>query len=160
MIWSFVLWGFVILLIPAKRIRELWPVSFISVILLLVFDFTSIHLGLYRFNDNLINIGGIPFFYLMIGAAGGLLLLYFMRRVLLYNILIMVLYTGLLILAEYMFIRIGAFQHLDGYNLGYSFLLTLSGVIATVLLAIGVIGKERIFSYNGEPSKISREPKN
>lgn len=80
LIWSVFLWLVALILIPFRRIREIWPVTVVAIFLFFIVNYLFIGWGYYRFTHVLISFMGVPFIQVLGGAGGGLLLMNWMPR--------------------------------------------------------------------------------
>jgi hypothetical protein len=148
---AIVLWFLVIVIIPFERIKNLRKTIVISIILLFILEILFTRLGYYRFHNYYLGIAGIPVFYLTGGAAGGLLLVNWIDRSILKNVFIIFFFGTLLLFAEIIFVLRGAFEHLNGWNFMFSFILDFAGLSLLVWLSLAITGSELI--YNGKKSR-------
>lgn len=148
LIWAIFLWLLVIIFIPYERIKNLRIVGLISLIWLFILEFTFIHLEYYRFIHYNIGIFGIPILYLLGGIAGGLLMIYWIKQSFYNKISVIIIFSLLLLFAEYLYVVRGAFLHINGWNFFYSFLLNLFGLSTLVWLCLLIAGKEKIYKNN------------
>lgn len=106
----------VIIFIKPKRIKELLPVSVLSALILFLIEFTLIKLEVYRFNNPIVSVAGVPLFLLLWGAISGMVVMQLMKKEFLLKLIIIILLTlsvlGLEAISEY----IGAASHLGKFN--------------------------------------------
>lgn len=55
----------------------MWPVALLAFTVTFVVDVTGVYLNLYRFDHTIIEIGGVPFCYLLSNSAFGILIVHF-----------------------------------------------------------------------------------
>ncbi len=152
LVWAVVMWLLVFILVPLNRLRLLWPVAIVSILLLFVMNFTFIQLGYYHFTKNAPAIAGVPLFVLIGGAGGGILLMNWMQRNSFYKMLLVLLFSGLLVLATEALIRSGAFEMQNGFNQTLHYFINVAGLSILVWLSFAVTGEEKI--YEGSKGKI------
>lgn len=150
LIFTVISWTLVLILIPFLRLRTTWLVGVISPILLFIIDFTFVKLGYYQFPNKLVDVFGIPLFYLLGGSAGGILFTNWLPRKPLLKIISVLGFSGLLLVTERVFYNFGAFKYLYFTPL-LSYTLNVAGLSILTLLALGTIGEEKI--YNGPKSR-------
>ena len=106
----------VIAFIKPKRIKELLPVAVLSVLLLFSIELLLIKLDLYRFNNPIVSIGGVPLFLLLWGATSGIVVMQLMNGTFLKKVITILLLTlavlGLESISEY----VNAASHLGKFN--------------------------------------------
>lgn len=144
-------WFLVFILIPIERIRKIWPIAIISFILLFSVDSVFINLGYYRFNINMLNILNIPLFYLLSGAAFGILVLNWLTPKPWSKLIALIFFAGLTTLLEYIYTLYGAFVPLHNYDFLSSFILNTAGYSWHIWLTFTLFGEEKI--YEGKKSR-------
>ncbi|MDD4237070.1 MAG: hypothetical protein PHT62_00745 [Desulfotomaculaceae bacterium] len=152
LVWAVVLWLLVFTLVPFDRFKLLWPVVVIATLLLFAMNFTFIQLGYYHFTKSAPAIFGVPLFVLVGGAGGGVLLMNWMQRNSFYKMLLVLVFSGLLVLATEVFIRTGAFEMQNGFNQILHYFINVAGLSILVWLSLAVTGEEII--YEGRKAKI------
>lgn len=71
-VYSIIVWGFVLIFIGLKGIKRLWPVSIMSAAMIFGATYWLVSVGLYKFNINFLPVFGIPFFFIFWGAGNGI----------------------------------------------------------------------------------------
>ncbi|HBV96032.1 MAG: hypothetical protein JL50_05325 [Peptococcaceae bacterium BICA1-7] len=148
LIWAIGLWALVFVLIPIERLKEIWPVAVVGIIWQFIMNYMMIEGGYYRFNSWIVIIAGVPLFHLIGGAGGSILLLNWMKRNPLYNVILVLFFSGLLLLSESIMIRYGAFQYTNGFNSFLSYLQNVAGLSILVWLSLALVGQEKIHGGN------------
>lgn len=145
LIWAIVLWSLVIILIPVERIKKLWPIGILSFFWMFFLNYTFIKLIYYAYTKYLFVVAGVPPLAILGGAAGGILLMNFMQRNPLHKVLVVLLFSGFLSLASELFIRLGAFKMLSGFDHVLHYTVNTSGIAILVWLSFALVGDERIY---------------
>ncbi|HBV95983.1 MAG: hypothetical protein JL50_05040 [Peptococcaceae bacterium BICA1-7] len=145
LVWAIGLWALVFILIPVERIKQLWPVGVLSFFWMFFLNYAFIKLGYYTYASYLFVVAGVPPLALMGGAAGGILMMNWMQRNPLHKILIVLLFSGFLSVTSELFMRLGAFAMLNGFDHILHFAVNISGVAILVWLSFALVGEERIY---------------
>ncbi|MFZ5643103.1 MAG: hypothetical protein ACOY46_05900 [Bacillota bacterium] len=146
LVWATMLWVLVLLLVPLERIKQLWPVAVITMLWFFSVNYFFINWGYYRFTHIIISFLGVPLIQNLGGAAGGILLMNWMRPSPLIKIFIVVLAAAFFNLSEYVFRLFGAFVYGNGFNPLLSFILHLAMISILVWLCLAVVGEEKIYN--------------
>jgi len=115
-IYAVIVWGFLLIYIKPKRVKELLPVALISTVLLFSVEYFLISLKLYKFINPGISIGGIPIFHLAWGAGGGILVMHFMTKKFIEKVLLIVLFALITDGLERIVEAVGAASHLGKFT--------------------------------------------
>lgn len=150
-IWGIAAWVIVIAILPLQRLIQLWKVIILSIIWVLLIDFTYIQLGYYEFKPNL-SIAGIPLFYLIGSAAGGTLFVSITPRDATYKVLNIFFFSALISVSEQLYIMQGYFWYLNNFTPLLSFTLNVAGLSILMLLSMAIVGEEEI--YSGTKSRV------
>lgn len=106
----------VIVFIKPKRIKELLPVAFLSALLLFSIEILLVKLDLYRFNNPIVSIGGVPLFLLLWGGTSGMVVIQLMKRAFLKKVIIILLLTLAVLGLESFSEFVKAASHLGKFN--------------------------------------------
>ena len=71
-VYSIIGWGYIFVFIGVKGFKRLWPISILSALILFVATYWLINVGLYKSSITFLPIFGIPFFFILWGAASGI----------------------------------------------------------------------------------------
>ncbi len=148
LIWAVALWGAVFILIPRERIKRLWPVAVISLIMMTLLTYLFVLLGYYHFTKYLILFSGIPPFHVLGGSAGGILLMNWMPRDPLYKLLVVILFSSLFTLAGFLFDLLNVIKFTRGFNHFLDFFVNLAGISFLVWLSFALVGEETVYEGN------------
>lgn len=148
LVWAVILWTTALILIPLERLKELWLVGVISFIWFFLIQFSFIGWGYYRFTHVLISVAGVPLIQTIGASAGGILLMNWMHRNPLYKVALVVGFSGLLSLSEYIFIRLDAFVYGNGFNHLISFIHSIAMLSILVWVTLALVGQEKIYGGN------------
>jgi hypothetical protein len=148
LIWAVTLWLMVFIFIPVSRFRQLWLVAVLSPLLLFIMNYTFTHLGYYQFTRSAVTVAGVPVFILLGGAAGGLLLMNWVQRGPLSKIVLVLLFSGLIVLATEIYLRLNAFIMLGGFNQTLHFFVNVAGLSVLVWLSLAAVGEETVYKGN------------
>ena len=152
LIWAVVLWAAVLLLIPFKRIRVLWPAAVIGLIWLFLVNYAMVSMDYYKFTKYLIQIGGVPLFQVIGGAAGGLLLINWLPRKPFYKIPYLLAFCVLLSISEWIYVQYTAFQYVK-WDAFTSFQSSVAALAIYIWVCLSVIGEESV--YHGHKTRFS-----
>nr|MDA8228015.1 hypothetical protein [Desulfitobacterium hafniense] len=108
-------------------------------------NFIFVQLRYYQFYNAILPIGGVPILHLIGGAGGGILLMNWMQRNHLYNIVLIFFFSGLLSLSALIHIYYGAMVHSTSFTHLEEFVLNIAGLSVLVLVSLAIIGEERIY---------------
>lgn len=145
LLWMIVMWFIVFYFIPHERLKQIWPAAVISFFWLLLLDHTFVKLHYYSFPHGIFPIGGVPFFYLLGGAAGGLLFINFVQPNPLYKILLVTVFSTIFAFEASIFARLKSFVFLNGFNHTFNFVLNIAGLSFLIWWSLGLLGGERIY---------------
>ncbi|MCL5781127.1 MAG: hypothetical protein M1119_09605 [Firmicutes bacterium] len=147
-IWAVALWLLVFIIIPMERIRQIWPAAVLAAVWMFILNYIFISLGYYQFTRYIVTIGGVPLFHLIGSAAGGGAIDQLGGEKFLIKVLIVVVFAGLLNLASTLFMMLGAFKMLDGFNHVLHFSINVAGVSLLVWLSLALLGEEKVYEGN------------
>lgn len=151
LIFAIVTWGFVFIVIKPMRVKELFPVAILSALVLFIGEYLLISLRLFVFNNPLIPIGGIPLFHLIWGAGGGLIGMNYMQKEFARKVVTIITFAIVTLPFEIISTSVGASSMINGFNLFYSFIINISGIVMIVWISEGLWG-DRIYSYSTKTS--------
>lgn len=140
-IYAVIVWGFIFVFIKPQRIKNLLPVAVLSAVILFAAEMFLITLNLYRFNNPMISIGGIPLFHLVWGAGSGIVVMNFMKRDFASKFLLVVFFTLVTLAFEYASESIGATTHLGRYTEIHDAFQDFTILITLVWISIGLWGE-------------------
>lgn len=143
-IFAIIVWAAALLLVKPKRIAELLPVSLIAVIVLFAVDIFFTTLGLYRFNNPLLPIGGIPFFHLIWSTGGAIVIMNYMKREFSKKLIMIFFFTIISGLFGYVSEVVGGHSHLNNFNEVYNIALDFVSLSFFVFISEGLFS-ERIY---------------
>ena len=149
-IFAIIVWSFVFLFIKPHRTKQLLPIAIFSAMVLFAAEYFLISLKLFRFNNPLIPIGGIPLFHLIWGAGSGLVFIHYMKKEFIKKLVLIAFFTIITLLFETFSLTIGASSQLNGFTTFHSAIVD----ILMLALLIGVsesLWGDRIYSYSPKP---------
>lgn len=73
-------WSLVFITVEPFRLRMLWPVGLMGIMVTFAVDATGVSFNLYRFDNTIMEIAGVPLFYMLSNAAFGILIINFFPR--------------------------------------------------------------------------------
>jgi len=147
-IWALSLWALVFVLIPLERLKQLWPVAVIAYIWMYIMNFTFVYLGYYKFTKQIVELFGVSLLIPLGGAAGGILLMNWFPRNPLYKISVVLLFSGFMGIASYIYQELHAFQMSLGFNHLLHFFVNVAGVSVLAWLSLGILGEDTIYEGN------------
>lgn len=133
-------WIFAFIFIRLKRIKELFPVVVLGVIVLTAVDLYITSLGLYQFNKPVFNILGTPLFHLLWGGAAGIVFIHYMKPGFINKFVNVIFFTIITLVLEFAAEKAGVAQRLGGYSYLHSALLDFSALIALLWISEGLYG--------------------
>ncbi len=145
-------WAYAFLFVKPKRIKELWPVGLLSLILMLVSDIFLISLGLFQYNKPLIKIFGAPLFHLIWAAGSGIIYIHYSKPSFGKQLLIILLFTIATLAFDYTAQLAGVAQKLNNYTFIHSAFLDFSALIALLWVSEGLLGN-RVYSVKNRRTK-------
>lgn len=147
LVFAIIVWSFILVFIKPHRAKQLLPVAMLSAIILFTAEYFLITLNLFKFNNPLLPIGGIPLFHLVWGAGSGIILIHFMKRELIKKVVLIIFFTIATLLFETISLAIGASSQLNNFTSFHSaivdilMLITLTGISES-------LWAERIYSFS------------
>ena len=153
LIWATLLWLLVFILIPFDRIKTIWPAAVISMVLGFLLNYAFIQWGYWEFTRYLVLIAGVPPFHVLGIGAGGILFVNWIKRDFVNKVIVVVFWSVLLTLAEFIMIYVDAYQFLKGFNYTLAFIRNVAGLSFSVWLSIMLLGEEKV--YGGKKTRFS-----
>ncbi|MFZ5968373.1 MAG: hypothetical protein ACOYVK_14515 [Bacillota bacterium] len=138
-------WVFVFIFIKPKRIKELLPISVLSILILTIVDVYIISLNLYRFNNPLINVLGAPLFHLLWAGAAGIVFINYMKPGFNRKFVMTVFFTIITLIIEFMSEKAGVASRLGDYSILHSAFLDFSTLVVLLWISEGLYGN-RIYT--------------
>jgi len=137
-----VAWLFVLVLVPVREWKRLWPAGIIGLVVVYVIDSTFVGLGAFSFTKIYPGLSGLPIFYILSIVAGSILSAHFYPDKDWKQMLFVMLMALGLLLIEVAMIRLNYFHHLS-WSLARSYALNIGGFIVVLWLAqrAGAVGK-------------------
>jgi len=136
-----VTWIFVFIFIGFKRIRELLPVAVLGVITLTVVDLYITSLGLYQYNNPVVNILGTPLFHLLWGGGAAIVYIHYMRPGFSRKFVSVIFFTIVTLTLEFIAEKAGVAQRLGSYSYLHSVLLDFAALVILLWIAEGLYGR-------------------
>lgn len=118
-----------------RRIKELVPVSIVSIIVVGIVNLFGINLGIFKFNNPPFDVFGIPLFHLLWAGIAGIVLIEYMRPSFSHNLLILAGATAVIQIMAYIAELSGVFQRLGSYNYYYNAMLDFASLNAILLIS-------------------------
>lgn len=117
------------------RIKELFPVSIISIIVVGIVNIMGINLGLFQYNKPLLDVFGIPLFHLLWAGIAGIVFIEYMKPNFTHNLRTLIYATALVEALAYISDLLDNFQPLGNYNYYYDTLLAFASLAAILILS-------------------------
>jgi hypothetical protein len=144
-IFAVFVWGFALIFVKPKRIKELIPIAILGFVILFISEEFLITLDLYKFNKPWIPIFGIPLFHLIWGAGSGIVVLHYMRKDFARKIIILLFFTIVTLAFEFVAESVGAATHLGKFTEIHDVFEDFIILVLLVFISEGIWG-ERIYS--------------
>ena len=142
-------WAVVFIFIKPKRLKVLLPVAVLSGLIVFSVEITLIKLDLYRFNDPIVSIGGVPLFLLLWGAPSGMVILQLMKKEFIKKIFIIILLSFAVLGLESVSEFVGAASHLGIFNNFVEVCIDFLMIVLVVWISEGLWGN-KIYSSRNE----------
>ncbi len=139
---------YALVVIGRHRIKELLPVSLISIIVVGIVNVMGINLGLFRYNKPLLDIFGIPLFHLLWAGIAGIVFIDYMKPRFSHNLLMLVYTTAIVEALAYISELTGVFETLGSYNYYYDSIITFASLAAILLLSESLY-KYKVYNIKG-----------
>lgn len=136
---------FVLIFIKPKRIKELWAIAVLSIIILMVVDICIVSLKLYQFNNPLVNVLGAPLFHLLWAGPAGIVFIYFMKPGFTRKFVTVIFFTIITLILDFIAEKAGVASRLGGYNILHSTLIDFASLVTLLWISEGLYGN-RIYS--------------
>lgn len=136
-----VTWIFVFIFIGFKRMRELLPVAVLGVITLTVFDLYITSLGLYQYNNPVVNILGTPLFHLLWGGGAAIVYIHYMQPGFSRKFVSVIFFTIITLVLEFIAEKAGVAQRLGNYSYLHSAFLDFAALVILLWIAEGLYGR-------------------
>ncbi len=133
-------WLFAFIVMKPKRIKELLPIAVISILTLTLVDVYIVSLGLYRFNNPLVNILGAPLFHLLWAGAGGMIFVNYMKTGFTKKFVTVVFFTIITLILEFIAEKAGVASRLGSYDILHSAFLDFASLIMLLWISEGLYG--------------------
>jgi hypothetical protein len=137
---------FILYKINPNRIKELLPISIISLAVLFLSEEYLITTGLYQFTNALIPIFGVPLFHLIWGAGSGIIVMFFMPQKFVNKLFVILVFTFVTELFEYIPEHIDKAKHLGKFNEFHDFIQDFISLSLLVFFSEGFFSKR--FNFN------------
>ena len=126
---------YALVVIGWNRIKELLPISLISIIVVGIVSLMGINLRLFQYNVPFLDIFGIPLFHLLWAGIAGIVFIEYMKPRFSHNLLIVIYSTALIQGLAYVSELAGKFQRLGNYNYYYNAVLDFASLAIILLLS-------------------------
>lgn len=121
-VYSIIGWAYIFIFIRFKGVKRLWPMAILGAVILFGSTFWLISVGLYKFNINFLMILGIPFFYVLWGAASGVIFAYYLGEKFIHRIIAILGFAGLVVFMEALVENVERAQHMGKFNNIYEYI--------------------------------------
>ena len=139
-------WLLAFVVIKPRRIKELLPIAILSILALTLVDVYIISLGLYKFNNPLINVLGAPLFHLLWAGAAGIFFVNYMKQGFAKKFVMVVFFTIITLLLEFISERAGVASRLGNYSILHSAFLDFATLVILLWISEGLYGN-RIYKH-------------
>jgi len=130
-VYSIIGWGYVFAFIRLKAIKKLYPIGILGALILFCATYWLVSVGLYKFNIKFLPILGIPFFYLLWGAASGIVFAYYFGEKPLQRFILIFMFSGLIVFMESLVEKVKSAEHVGKFNNIYEYVFDV--IILSVL---------------------------
>ena len=142
-VYAIIAWGYIFAFIRLKGIKRLWPMSIFGSCFLFGATYWLTTIGLYKFNEIFMPIMGIPLFYIIWGAASGLIFAYYLGEKLVHRLIAILAFSGIVVFMENFVEDINGAEHLGKFNIIYEYTFDVM-VLATFAFLITNLFKRRL----------------
>jgi hypothetical protein len=115
-VYSIFTWGFIFIFLGFKEIKRLWPISILSAIMIFIAVFWLVAAGLYKISINFLPVFGIPFFFILWGAANGIVYAHYFGEKIYQRFLAILIFAGITVGFESLVEYYKRVQHLGKFN--------------------------------------------
>lgn len=133
-VYSIIAWGYILLFIKWKGIKRLWPAAILGSLILFSSTLWLITVKLYQFKITLLLIFGIPFFYILWGAASGVIFAYYYRKQWYLKLFAIFGFSGIVLAVEFIVELAKRTKHLGGFTNFHEYIFDI--LILTLLAYI------------------------
>jgi len=147
-------WLVLLMVVPAGELKRLWPAALISLAAVYWIDSTLGGLGAFRYSGPGPAISGIPVFYLLSIAPGGIMLAYHYPDGALRRAMFVAGAAFVFLLVEEIMVALQYFHYLS-WSPGRSYVLDVGGLIVVLWTArlVGAAGRTPSEETKSAPSK-------
>lgn len=121
-VYSIIGWVYIFAFIGLKGIKRLWPAAILGGLILFCATKWLMLVDLYKFNITFLLIFGIPFFYILWGAASGVIFAYYLGSTFLRRLIVILGFAGLVVFMESLVEKVLRTSHVGKFNDIYEYI--------------------------------------
>lgn len=140
-VYSILTLAYVFIFIRWKGIKRLWPASILGASLIFIAFFWLISVGVYKTDITLIPIFGVPGFFIIWGAANGIVFANYIRDKFYQKVLLILGFAGITVLLESFVEYYKRVEHLGKFNDVYEYIFDVMILTVFVFTATNLFGK-------------------
>ncbi|HPZ42571.1 MAG TPA: hypothetical protein PL078_01080 [Bacillota bacterium] len=148
-VYAGIIWLAVFILVEPGRLKELWPVGFISSAVFFTVHLNLLSTGLSSFPNGFLTVFGVPFFHLVWVFGAGILLMNYMQRDFTRRLMVLIIFTLLGFCLDLFSVSVGGHIHSSSFDPINSLGLIFFRLIVFVWFSDGffaerIYGKEKM----------------
>lgn len=148
-VYAGIVWLAVFLLVGPGRLKELWPVGFVSSAVFFTVHLNLLSTGTSSFPNGFLMVFGVPFFHLVWVFGAGILLINYMERDFTQKIMVVIIFTVLGLCLDLFSVSVGGHIHTPSFKPVNSLGLIFFRLIVFVWFSEGffserIYGKEKL----------------
>lgn len=131
---------FIFIFLGIKEIKRLWPISILSAFTIFVAAYWLVAVGVYKMDISFLPVFGIPFFFILWGAADGIVFAHFFGQKLFQRLISIIVFAGITVGFENLVEYAKRVKHLGKFNDIYEFVYDVIILSALSFLMTSLFG--------------------
>lgn len=142
-VYSILGWGYIFAFIRFKGLKRLWPMAIIGGLILFCSTYWLVSVGLYKISITFLLILGIPFFFILWGAASGIIFAYYLGEKPIRKTIVILGFAGLVVFMEQLVENAKKVEHMGKFNNIYEYVFDVI-ILSTLAFIILNFFKKRL----------------